>query len=153
MNLSLEPNGPKKFRIRISSRDEKEIEILEAFGKELLEAKVDCCSYTQGNGDWNVTVWLEPKQEEKWITNIKDATEHPYYDAVSGKQQIAHGGSSICCTCQKKMHGVWDTVCASCGDTSCYTHSFKVNDGTKERWVCKKCRDLVGKGQKIKFIV
>lgn len=49
----------------------------------------------------------------KWITHVRDATVTTY-DGHPCK-----GGNSICCTCGKKMPGLWDTVCKECGGTFC----------------------------------
>jgi len=45
-----------------------------------------------------------------------------------------HSGHSRCVTCGKDMPGCWDTVCATCGDTSCYKCSTERNG----HWHCSR---------------
>lgn len=74
--------------------------------------------------------------ETKWITNIRDAIPVPMKD-ITGAPFTGYTGSSICTTCKKEMPVCWDTVCAGCGDTSCYEHSETVD----RKWYCPKCVD------------
>lgn len=69
-------------------------------------------------------------KDKHWITNFKDAT----------KIGNAYWGDSLCVTCGKEMSKCWDTVCAECGDTSCYEHSYQ--DG--RNWMCEKHKHLLG---------
>lgn len=66
----------------------------------------------------------------KFITNVRDARAVVVDGVTKG-----HAGDALCITCLKEMPGCWDTVCASCGDTSCYAHSHIVG----ERWLCERC--------------
>ena len=66
----------------------------------------------------------------RWITNIKEG----YVDS-DGSGNCGNAVGAICITCERKMPGIWDTVCASCGGTSCYDHS-QVIEG---HWFCVKC--------------
>jgi len=47
-------------------------------------------------------------------------------------------GHSVCGTCGKDMPHCWDTVCAGCGMTFCYDHSFIKNGNL---WTCPHCFD------------
>ena len=57
-----------------------------------------------------------------WITNYRDV------------DKMNDSGGAICIECRKLMHRVWNTVCYTCGDTSCYEHSIAVEG----RWYCIK---------------
>lgn len=103
---------------------------------------------------WGVFELLFPKRLPKvevepdpnsgpWITNVKNATAYQRTNAFNGKPLITYGGNAICVTCGKKMPGCWDTVCAICGDNSCYDHSTAI-DG---HWYCEKCKEKK-KGEK-----
>lgn len=69
--------------------------------------------------------------DEVFITNIREGTRT--VKITSGHEVINQ--SAICCTCAKRMPGCWDTVCADCGNTSCYEHSQAI-DGY---WFCQGC--------------
>jgi len=77
-------------------------------------------------------LWLTNVDKGRWITNVDQGHIHP-----DGHRADCGPGAAgaICTTCGKKMPGIWDTVCAGCGATSCYNHSTVVN----QRWYCNKC--------------
>ena len=70
--------------------------------------------------------------KECWITNYRDASS--ISDERGNFFQEGNIGS-LCTTCKKQMLHGWDTVCYSCGDTSCYNHSIVVAG----RWYCIGC--------------
>lgn len=45
-------------RVRLTAQDESEKESLRTVHLKMKEAKADCAFYTQGLGDWHLTVWL-----------------------------------------------------------------------------------------------
>ena len=67
-----------------------------------------------------------------WITNVRDAVVND-----DGSAHIVGSNGAKCVTCGKEMLRIWDTVCAKCGDTSCYDHSTIVGN----QWRCEKCKD------------
>lgn len=69
-----------------------------------------------------------------YITNVRDATILRAFGEFGAPPTEAHVGNSICTTCGKLMPTCWDTVCAVCGDTSCYDHSGLVEG----RWRCRR---------------
>lgn len=81
----------------------------------------------------------EPEQTGVWITNYRDkaliiSARVSARDIIIESYNNEKGGA-ICTTCKKQMPRCWDTVCYTCGDTSCYAHSTAIEG----RWYCPKC--------------
>lgn len=74
--------------------------------------------------------------QKKWIRNVSEG--HVYADGSTTGCGGAMG--AICAVCDMNMRGIWDTVCAQCGDTICKHCVMKATSREGiEKYFCPKC--------------